>query len=158
MELSKLKRHMRSHTGERPYPCPHCTYASRDTFRLKRHLRIHTGEKPYKCDLCHACFAQSNALKEHIRIHTGEKPLECDICHARFRQRGSLNGHRLIHTGKKPVFQCVLCPSKFGKICRLRTHVRKLHAAADTAKVEKSSGRAKKQRTDEIWPTSDSGN
>ena len=35
---------MRCHTGERPYQCPNCTYASPDTFKLKRHLRIHTGE------------------------------------------------------------------------------------------------------------------
>lgn len=28
-----------------PCQCPHCTYASPDTFKLKRHLRIHTGEK-----------------------------------------------------------------------------------------------------------------
>lgn len=40
VELSKLRRHQRSHTGERPYQCPHCTYASPDTFKLKRHIRV----------------------------------------------------------------------------------------------------------------------
>lgn len=58
--------------GERPYQCPHCTYASPDTFKLKRHLRIHTGEKPYECDVCQARFTQSNSLKAHKLIHSGK--------------------------------------------------------------------------------------
>ena len=57
------------------FQCSHCTYASPDTFKLKRHMRIHTGEKPYKCDICHARFTQSNSLKAHRMIHTGDKPV-----------------------------------------------------------------------------------
>lgn len=93
VELSKMRNHMRCHTGERPYQviincyektwisyyfkifyfqCPHCTYASPDTFKLKRHLRIHTGEKPYECDICFSRFTQSNSLKTHRLIHSGK--------------------------------------------------------------------------------------
>jgi len=54
------------------FQCPHCTYASPDTFKLKRHLRIHTGEKPYECDICFSRFTQSNSLKTHRLIHSGK--------------------------------------------------------------------------------------
>lgn len=54
------------------FQCPHCTYASPDTFKLKRHLRIHTGEKPYECDVCQARFTQSNSLKAHKLTHNSE--------------------------------------------------------------------------------------
>lgn len=64
-----VKRHMKTHNGEKPYHCPLCTYASAQLVNLQRHLRIHTGEKPYKCDSCtFACSSLGN-LKRHQRMH-----------------------------------------------------------------------------------------
>lgn len=35
-----LQKHMYIHTGEKPYKCPYCDYASADQSNLKKHTRI----------------------------------------------------------------------------------------------------------------------
>ncbi|XP_028970579.2 zinc finger protein 513a isoform X2 [Esox lucius] len=64
-----VKRHMKTHNGEKPYHCPLCSYASAQLVNLQRHLRIHTGEKPYKCDRCSFACSSLGNLKRHQRMH-----------------------------------------------------------------------------------------
>ncbi|XP_051992237.1 zinc finger protein 516-like isoform X1 [Xyrauchen texanus] len=39
--LSSLSQHMRKHTGEKPYKCPHCEHRSAQKGSLKVHIRSH---------------------------------------------------------------------------------------------------------------------
>jgi len=78
-------------------------------FSLKRHMKRHTGEKPFVCDwtekglVCNRRFAEKSTLKRHVRTHTGEKPYKCSItgCEKTFADRANCHRHELTHKNRR---------------------------------------------------------
>ncbi|KAH8551367.1 hypothetical protein BGW37DRAFT_493380 [Umbelopsis sp. PMI_123] len=48
--------------------CPMCPRAFARKHDLQRHIRVHTGAKPYVCPCCQRSFARTDALRRHFRM------------------------------------------------------------------------------------------
>ena len=94
---ANLRRHMLTHTEEKPHECSECHKKFSLLRTLQRHMLTHTGEKPYECPECHRTFSQLGTLRRHtLQTHTDEKPHECPECHRTIRHsfRWAIDPHR----------------------------------------------------------------
>ena len=99
--------------------CKYCLKRFAQKPSLNRHLRLHSGEKPYQCSVCLKKFTNKSSLLYHMKTqsHTQESPLsrpmpriesnveehvemtfQCILCSKNFSNETDLENHMETHT------------------------------------------------------------
>ncbi|KAG8002606.1 Zinc finger and BTB domain-containing protein 46 [Nibea albiflora] len=50
------------------FKCPYCSFSAMHQCILKRHMRSHTGERPYPCEICGKKFTRREHMKRHTLV------------------------------------------------------------------------------------------
>ena len=117
-------------SGKSSEPCRICLKTFRDASTLKRHLLTHSDERPYKCDECDKAFRRKDHLQEHVIVHKLVRPYSCQTCGKSFSRKNGLKTH-MIRTTHLLGFDDIIVPGEAKTSADVEVHVVEHVIAAD---------------------------
>uniref|UniRef100_F1KSG1 Zinc finger and BTB domain-containing protein 49 n=1 Tax=Ascaris suum TaxID=6253 RepID=F1KSG1_ASCSU len=123
------------HNRRKPqmHRCEYCGRVDKYPSKIKAHMRTHTGERPFECAICGMCFAQKTPMRMHIRRHLNQKPYVCDIdgCGQRFINGSVLHAHQKAKHFQRKRYACMRCCGR----SFAHSHNQRNHEKTCTSKV-----------------------
>lgn len=118
------------HIRKKPtvHRCEYCGKVDKYPSKIRAHMRTHTGEKPFKCEICGMAFSQKTPMRLHLRRHLNQTPYPCEMdgCAERFVSRSLLKQHiEKKHLMKKKFVCRSGCGRVFSSSFNLRHHEKK---------------------------------
>ncbi|XP_063238095.1 myoneurin-like [Bacillus rossius redtenbacheri] len=132
----KLRQHMYSHTGERPFQCSQCPKSFSSKFKLVRHVLIHSDERKFHCTICDRTFHRKDHLKNHVKVHSPVKRTfrcEKEGCGKEYSSFLSFRKHLAVHAAEEGNLECKMCGKTFATKEEIVYHL-KVHAGSRTVK------------------------
>ncbi|CAL4246663.1 unnamed protein product [Meganyctiphanes norvegica] len=79
--------------GRMQYKCPYCDHVAQKKFNLEKHIRTHTGERPFHCHLCSYSSGDSSNLRSHIKKK--HRIMMMESAAIMQNEQGIMNEHKL---------------------------------------------------------------
>ncbi|XP_054724295.1 zinc finger protein 84-like [Uloborus diversus] len=133
-----LTKHLRVHTGEKPFGCNLCDYKCSEKANLNRHMKSHSSKRlqiftiyfDFKGD-SRPCFTMQrhsmsftpNPPEINCSVEDVFKMFSCSVCGRNFTRKDYLRLHMRTHTGEKP-YQCSVCNYRCSQRANLVKHQR----------------------------------